>query len=214
MKRHCSSCSSRIDYERSLAVPYGQRDFRLDRMRELLARVGQPANGPADRPRRRHQGQRLDGGHDRRRALGRRISHRTVQLAPPATASERIAMVDGAALPERRVGPIWSRRCNRSWPRWTRRPRRRINGRTGPTYLRDHHGPGPAALRPPEGASAAVLEVGLGRPARFDQRLPAAGLGDHQHQLRPHAVARQHAGRRSPAKRPASSSPVSRSSAA
>lgn len=33
---------SRIDYERTLSVPYGQRDFRLDRMRELLARLGNP----------------------------------------------------------------------------------------------------------------------------------------------------------------------------
>ena len=28
--------TSRIDYERTLSVPYGQRDFRLDRMRQLL----------------------------------------------------------------------------------------------------------------------------------------------------------------------------------
>ncbi len=34
--------TSRIDYERALAVPYGDRDFRLDRMRELLARLGNP----------------------------------------------------------------------------------------------------------------------------------------------------------------------------
>ncbi len=34
--------TSRIDYERALSVPYGQRDFRLDRMRDLLARLGNP----------------------------------------------------------------------------------------------------------------------------------------------------------------------------
>ncbi len=33
---------SRIDYERTSSVPYGQRDFRLDRMRQLLARLGNP----------------------------------------------------------------------------------------------------------------------------------------------------------------------------
>jgi dihydrofolate synthase / folylpolyglutamate synthase len=33
---------SRIDYERSLVVPYGLREFKLDRMRELLARMGNP----------------------------------------------------------------------------------------------------------------------------------------------------------------------------
>src|ERR1041385_873393 len=33
---------SRIDYERSFAMPYGNRDFKLDRMRELLARLGDP----------------------------------------------------------------------------------------------------------------------------------------------------------------------------
>ncbi len=32
----------RIDYERALAVPYSTRDFKLDRMRELLARLGNP----------------------------------------------------------------------------------------------------------------------------------------------------------------------------
>ena len=32
----------RIDYERALAAPYGIRDFKLDRMRELLDRVGNP----------------------------------------------------------------------------------------------------------------------------------------------------------------------------
>jgi dihydrofolate synthase/folylpolyglutamate synthase len=34
--------NSRIDYERALAVPLDKRDFRLDRMRDLLARVGNP----------------------------------------------------------------------------------------------------------------------------------------------------------------------------
>jgi dihydrofolate synthase/folylpolyglutamate synthase len=34
--------TSRIDYERMLSVPYSQRDFRLDRMRQLLARLGNP----------------------------------------------------------------------------------------------------------------------------------------------------------------------------
>ena len=33
---------SRINYERIDAVPYGQRDFRLDRMRQLLQRLGNP----------------------------------------------------------------------------------------------------------------------------------------------------------------------------
>ena len=37
--------SSRIDYERTLAVPYGDRGFKLDRMRELLRRLGNPERG-------------------------------------------------------------------------------------------------------------------------------------------------------------------------
>jgi dihydrofolate synthase/folylpolyglutamate synthase len=32
----------RIDYERAATVPYGARDFKLDRMRELLDRLGNP----------------------------------------------------------------------------------------------------------------------------------------------------------------------------
>jgi dihydrofolate synthase/folylpolyglutamate synthase len=34
--------ASRINYERAVAIPYGKRDFRLDRMRSLLARLGNP----------------------------------------------------------------------------------------------------------------------------------------------------------------------------
>jgi len=34
--------ASRIDYERSLSVPYNQRDLQLDRMRDLLSRLGNP----------------------------------------------------------------------------------------------------------------------------------------------------------------------------
>lgn len=33
---------NRIDYERSTAVPYEERQYRLDRMRDLLARLGRP----------------------------------------------------------------------------------------------------------------------------------------------------------------------------
>ena len=33
---------SRIDYERALTVPYNERDFQLDRMRDLLSRLGNP----------------------------------------------------------------------------------------------------------------------------------------------------------------------------
>lgn len=35
----------RIDYERSLAMPYDERELKLDRMRSLLERVGQPQQG-------------------------------------------------------------------------------------------------------------------------------------------------------------------------
>jgi dihydrofolate synthase/folylpolyglutamate synthase len=37
--------ASRIDYERALVMPYSQRDFRLERMRLLLARLGNPQDG-------------------------------------------------------------------------------------------------------------------------------------------------------------------------
>ena len=36
---------SRIDYERTSQIPYSQRDFRLDRMRQLLDRLGNPHQG-------------------------------------------------------------------------------------------------------------------------------------------------------------------------
>ena len=35
----------RIDYERALSVPYRGREFKLDRMRQLLARLGNPQEG-------------------------------------------------------------------------------------------------------------------------------------------------------------------------
>jgi len=37
--------ASRIDFERTSSIPYGQRDFRLDRMRQLLERLGNPQHG-------------------------------------------------------------------------------------------------------------------------------------------------------------------------
>jgi dihydrofolate synthase / folylpolyglutamate synthase len=35
----------RVDYERAQSVPYRTHEFKLDRMRELLARLGDPARG-------------------------------------------------------------------------------------------------------------------------------------------------------------------------
>ena len=43
-----------------------------------------------------------------------------------------------------------------------------------------------------EKVDIAVLEVGLGRSARFDQCVPAGRHGDHQHQPRPYQATRQH----------------------
>ena len=73
--------ASRIDYERT-AMPYSPDALRLDRMRQLLARLGNPEQALRDRPHRRHEGKGFDGGHDRQRAAGRRLSGRAVQLAP------------------------------------------------------------------------------------------------------------------------------------
>ena len=49
MQRHVNPATephdflkSRIDYERTSTIPYDLRDFHLDRMRELLARLGNP----------------------------------------------------------------------------------------------------------------------------------------------------------------------------
>jgi dihydrofolate synthase/folylpolyglutamate synthase len=39
--------TSRIDYERTSTVPYSQRDFRLDRMRQLLDALGNPQDSLA-----------------------------------------------------------------------------------------------------------------------------------------------------------------------
>lgn len=36
---------ARIDYERTVGIPYGTREFKLDRMRRLLDRLGNPQNG-------------------------------------------------------------------------------------------------------------------------------------------------------------------------
>ena len=50
----------RIDYERMLSIRYDERDLKLERMHELVERLGNPRAGDADRPRRRDQGQGLD----------------------------------------------------------------------------------------------------------------------------------------------------------
>ena len=72
----------RIDYERTQSMPCSEEAFKLDRMRELLRRLGDPQRGHADRPRRRHQGKGLDVGDDGGRALGGRLSDRPVHFAP------------------------------------------------------------------------------------------------------------------------------------
>ena len=59
----------------------------------------------------------------------------------------------------------------------------------------------------------AVIETGHGRAAGLDQRPQARGLRHHQHQLRPHEPAWADAWTRSPRRRRASSSRVSRRSA-
>ena len=69
-----------------LSIRYDQRDLKLERMHELVERLGNPRAGDADRPHRRHQGQGLDRGHDRRHALGGRLSDRAVHFAPPGPA--------------------------------------------------------------------------------------------------------------------------------
>ena len=65
----------------------------------------------------------------------------------------------------------------------------------GPDLLRDHHGRWRLCHFAAAPGRCRRVGGGAGRPARFDQRLHAARLDHHQHQLRPHPAVGRHAGR-------------------
>ena len=184
---------SRLNYER-LACP-GFRPSCLGRIAGCSA-AGRSAGRSPDRPHRRHQGEGLDGRDDGRvltaAGVGRgSIPRRTCiawksgsrSTAGPRHRTELVELVDrGAATP-----PISS----------SRRPAPRTAGHV----LRDHHGDGPAPLRPPTGRARSCSRSAWAAGS-IDQRRPPLGLDHHQHLVRPHPAARQHAGRDRRRRRP------------
>ena len=103
----------RVNYELQTPEP---GDLKLDRMRVLLGRLGQPARTAAHRPRRRQQGQGLDLGHAggdpaarpaiapacSRRRTCRRVEERIQVDGEPIAAAE-LAEPDGGDPGGRRV---------------------------------------------------------------------------------------------------------------
>ena len=137
---------------------------------------------PAHHPHRRQQGQRFDLGHARRHPAARRLSHRAVHLAASVRA--------GGTLPGRRpthlapeltalLGEIREaiESGKSSSPLSPARPPTFFEMATAIGFLH--------FVRRRVGCGRAGS--GAGRPARFDQRLPAARVRHHQHQPRPHA---------------------------
>ena len=171
-------------------MPRIPAELKLGRMRRLLRRLGDPHARAADHPHRRDQGQGLDGGDDGRGAVGLGRADRAVLLAPPAPPG-------GAVHGRRQAGGAATR-----WSRWSTTSARPSIGSSAKSsaagdcrldVLRDHDGDGPAPLRPSRRRRGRARGR-HGRPAGFDQRRPPAAVDHHQHLVRPHAAARQHAG--------------------
>ena len=172
-------------------MPRLAAELRLGRMRRLLRRLGDPQDGTPDHPRGRDEGEGLDLGDDRRRAVGGRGPDRPLLLAPPARARGAVQRSTAAcAAPEELVAltdavrPVVAE-LDASDPH----PRHR-----GLTFFEITTAMGLLhfARRAGRGRGA---RGGAGGPARLDQRRPPGRLGHHLDLLRPHPLARPHPGR-------------------
>ena len=183
----------RLNYERQ-ALPYGERTLRLTRMRQLLARLGHPERqfavvhvaGTKGKGSTAAMMAAVLSAAGYRTGLFtsphlERVEERVVVAGEMISAAEFASAVEQVqpAVEELDALSAASDDGHDSW---------------SPTYFEVvtalalvHFAQRGRAGRRSRGRA--------GGPARFDQRLPARGYGHHQHQLRPHAAARPHAGR-------------------
>ena len=150
----------RVNFERMLAAPYNERRFKLDRMRDLFARLGHPE----DKLKIVHVAGTKGKGSTSAMiaAMLTAAGYRTGVFSSPhlERIEERFA-VDGQPCTRGRNWRRWSTGCDPSWRRWMPRPSRRAIHTAGRPISR----PPPrwrccTSLERP--VDAAVLEVGLG----------------------------------------------------
>ena len=180
----------RINYERTTSVPYQSGEFKLDRMRRLMHLLGDPHLGlkAIHIAGTKGKGSTAAMIASVLQAAGYRTG---LYTSPHLERIEERVVIDGQPCPtDTFLG--WRLAVQPAVERSTARAA--AKARTGPTFFEVttamaflHFAPGKrrcgrARSRPR-------------RPAGFDERLSAGRLRHHQHQLRPHQAARQHAGR-------------------
>ena len=173
-------------------MPYGLAEFRLSRMRQLLARLGNPQKGL---PIVHVAGTKGKGSTSA--ALAAVLSaagYRTGLFTSPhlERIEERIA-VDGLTCPPAQLAALLAE-IRPVVEALDRRAARRGGGRIGPTYFEVADRRGPPALRPRKDRPGCVGGR-AGRPPGRHQRLHPRGLHHCEHQLRSHPAVGQYAGR-------------------
>ncbi len=148
---------SRIDHERSTPAPYSQRNFKLERMRELLAALGDPHLGL---PAIHIAGTKGKGSTAAMIAAALEAAGYRVGLftSPHLERVEERIAIDGQPL----SAPDWERLIEEARPHVERMDARaECEGACGPTYFEIVTA---LAFRhfADLGADCAVLEVGLG----------------------------------------------------
>ena len=190
----------RINYERTAFVPYHERQLKLDRMRQLLTRLGQPDAGMKIVHVAGTKGKGSTSAMIAGDAHRRRLPHGRLQLAAPG-ANRGAIRRRRPALHRRRTGRAGRSPASGRRRRWMKKPPPTATQPAGP----------PISKSPPRWRSlhfverqvdAAVLEVGLG--GRLDSTnvcLPAVSVitsisFDHMKQLGNTlaAIAREKAG--------------------
>ena len=158
----------RIDYERMRTMPYGLAEFRLGRMRQLLARLGHPEQGL---PVVHIAGTKGKGSTAAMiAAILRAAGYRTGLFTSPhlERVEERIAVNGEPCRPEEFGDLIAAVRP--AVEALDRQAARRGGGRIGPTYFEVLTAMALLLLRPLQGRSGRA-GGGPGRAARFHQRL-------------------------------------------
>ena len=168
----------------------------LERIEALLEAIGNPERAMTLVQVAGTNGKGSVVRHARGDPAGRRPPRRPLHLAPPSTCASGSAWT--AARSRRPISPT-------AWKRSAR-----LVARLDATMFEaltalalDHFAS--------EGVEVAVLEAGLGRPARLDLCRPSRRRGDHAHRLRPPGVSGRSRSRPSPVRKRPSSGAGSRS---
>ena len=141
--------------DRLRAVPVGPLPvaaFKLDRMRQLSARLGNPETRISRGPHRGNQRQGFDGRHDRRCAPSCRAIGRGSILRPICSVLKSGLLSMGSSARDG-VGRSAGRSSTGGARAWIARRPQRASAQ-GPTYLRDHHGRRAASFSAARGAIA------------------------------------------------------------